>query len=134
MIQKEKLSNKKKQMILSRLNKTLTVENATIIALAGYGIIAYSILVVALNIQALLYSFYLIKSLYFLKKTKWIIAFFIMVFSPWLISIIWNEGIFASTITGSISLFMFYLFCWILKFYVAQWLEDVKYENIDFSK
>ncbi len=133
MIDKNKLSGKKKEIILAKFNKTLTVESATVGALAGYGIFGYPILLMVLTYQAYLYTFYLIKTLYTLKKTNWIIAFGIMVFGPKIFFWLLGDNIIASTISGSISLFMFYLYCWILKFAVAQWLEEVRYEDMDFS-
>ena len=125
--------NKRQERILKRLNHTLTYENATIIAFAAFGMVGYAILLMILSFIAIGYSTYLVKTLYTLNKTKWLIAFFIMVFSPLILKLILSKTIVLDIILPTISLFMFYLFCWILKFYVSKWLEDIKYagENFD---
>ena len=133
MITLDEIENKKQERILKRLNRTLTYENSTIVMFAGYGMVGYAILLMILSFVAISYTIYLIKTLYTLNKTKWIIAFFIMVFAPLLLKLIFLSNIIVETIFSSISLLMFYIFCWILKFYVSRWLEDIKYagENFD---
>jgi len=133
MITSDEIENKKQERMLKRLNHTLTYENATIIMFAGYGMVGLMIILVVLSVIAMAYSIYLIKTLYTLNKTKWLIAFFIMVITPLILKLILPNSIILSTILPSISLLMFYIFCWVLKFYVSKWLEDIKYagENFD---
>ena len=133
MITSDEIQNKKQERTLKRLNHTLTYENATIIMFAGYGMVGLMIILVVLSFLAIAYSTYLIKTLYTLNKTKWLIAFFIMVLPPLILKLILSDTIVLDIILPTISLFMFYLFCWVLKFYVGRWLEDIKYvgENFD---
>lgn len=115
------IENQRTKLILNRLYHTLTYEGSTVVILAGYKFVSYGIIISILSITAILYSPYLIKTLIELKKWKWIIAFVIMIISPVILLLLNSNSTILKMIYGSISLFMFYLFCWILKFNVHNW-------------
>ena len=127
-------NNKNEEIIIKRLSISLNYANASIVVLAGYGIAAFGILITILSVMALSYSFYLVKTLYQLKKFYWLITFFIMVFTPLILKFVFFSNAALSIIFSFVSLFMFYLFCWILKLSINQWLENVKYKNMDFEE
>ena len=134
MIESKNFKNKKEEIILKRFQRSLTAEGSTIIAFAGYGLVGYALLFTGLTIMALIYSIYLVKTLYFLGKKMWLITFFIMVGTPLILKFILAGNLTIAVVFSNISLFMFYLFCWILKFSVSNWLEDIKYANINFDE
>jgi hypothetical protein len=120
------IENQRIKLILKRLYHTLTYEGSTVVILAGYKFIGYGLLLTILSVTAILYSPYLIKTLFELKKWRWIIAFVFMIVLPVILLLLNSTSTIHNMAYGSISLFMFYFFCWILKFNVYKWMDDVE--------
>ncbi|MCD4818327.1 MAG: hypothetical protein K8S23_06515 [Candidatus Cloacimonetes bacterium] len=133
MINNKTLTNQRQQLIMERLYHTLTYEGSTIALMGGYYFIGYGLVLMILTILAMIYTPYLIKTLINLKKWKWIIAFAIMISAPFIMKLFVSKNYAYKSVWHSISLFMFYLFCWILKFSVQNWIEKIKYSELKFD-
>ncbi len=125
--------DQKKILILRRLHHTLTYAGSSVVLYTGYPIIGFFIVSIILNITAIVYTPYLIKTLIELKRWRWIITFGIMVVVPAiLIYIISYKSIFR-TIFSFIPLLMFYIFCWIIRFSIPDWIEKIENSEMNFE-
>ena len=124
--------NQRRLLVMRKLYRTLTYEGSTIALLAGYQLIGYGILLIILTASAIIYSPYLIKTLINLKKWNWIFSFVIIIIVPLILMFINSNNPILKTTFSSIALLMFYLFCWILKFSVHSWIEQIEYSELDF--
>jgi len=133
----ENHTNAKKQrqkLIMRRLHHTLTYAGSSVVLYVGYPIIGYFIVSIILTITAIIYTPYLIKTLIELKKWKWIVTFGIMVVVPMiLVYVISYKSIF-KTILSFIPLLMFYIFCWVLRFCIPDWIEKIEYSEMNFDE
>ncbi len=133
----ENHNNAKKQrqkLIMRRLHHTLTYAGSSVVLYVGYPIIGYFIVSIILTVTAIIYTPYLIKTLIELKKWKWIVTFGIMVVVPMiLVYVISYKSIF-KTILSFIPLLMFYIFCWILRFSIPDWIEKIEYSEMNFDE
>ena len=100
----------------------------------GYYFVGYGLVLMTLTIFAFVYTPYLIKILIDLKKWNWIITFVIMISVPLMIKLLVIKNYAYKIVWGSVSLFMFYLFCWILKFKVFGWIEKIKNSELNFDE
>ena len=119
---------------MRRLYQTLIYEGSTIALLAGYKLIGYGILLMILTASAIIYTPYLIKTLIDLKKWKWILTFIIIIIVPLILMLTNSDNPILKTTFYSIALLMFYLFCWILKFSVHNWIEKMEYSEFNFDE
>jgi len=119
---------------MRKLHHTLTYAGSSAVLYVGYPIIGYFIVSIILTVTAIIYTPYLIKTLIKLKKWKWIITFAIMFVVPLiLVLIISNKSTFM-TIFSFIPLLMFYVFCWILRFSIPDWIEKIEYSEMNFDE
>ena len=132
---KSKSAEKQRQkLIMRRLHHTLTYAGSSVVLYVGYPIIGYFIVSIILTVTAIIYTPYLIKTLIELKKWKWIITFVIMVVVPMiLVYVISYKSIF-KTVFSFIPLLMFYIFCWILRFSIPDWIEKIEYSEMNFDE
>ena len=122
------------KLIMRKLHHTLTYAGSSAVLYVGYPIIGYFIVSIIITITAIIYTPYLIIKLIELKKWKWIIAFGIMVVVPAvLVYMITYESIYRS-IFSFIPLLMFYVFCWILRFSIPGWIEEIEYSEMNFHE
>lgn len=126
--------NERQKLIMRKLHHTLTYAGSSVVLYVGYPIIGYFIVSIILTVTAIVYTPYLIKTLIELKKWKWIIAFGIMVVVPTiLVYVISYKSIF-KTVFSFIPLLMFYVFCWILRFSIPDWIEKIEYSEMNFDE
>ena len=126
--------NERQKLIMRRLHHTLTYAGSSVVLYVGYPIIGYFIVSIILTVTAIVYTPYLIKTLIELKKWKWIIAFGIMVVVPAiLIYMITYKSIYRS-VFSFIPLLMYYVFCWILRFSIPNWIEKIEYSEMNFDE
>ncbi len=131
----ENYQRNEKEKTLSRLYQTLTASNYSIVAFAGYGFINYGTVLFLLTVAAVFYFFYLLKTFISLKKYGWLVSLVVLVAIPYIVKFLFfKDNIALAIVLPNLSLLFFYLFCWILKFAVSNWLEDVRYENLDFEE
>lgn len=126
--------NQRQKLIMRRLYQTLIYEGSTIALLAGYKLIGYGILLMILTASAIIYTPYLIKTLIDLKKWKWILTFIIIIIFPLILMFTNSDNPILKTTFYSIALLMFYLFCWILKFSIHNWIEKMEYSEFNFDE
>jgi nitrogen fixation/metabolism regulation signal transduction histidine kinase len=127
-------NNQRRIFIMRRLHHTLTYAGSSAALFVGYPIIGYFIVLIILNVTAIIYAPYLIKTLIRLKKWRWIIAFGIMVIIPAvLVYLISYQSIYRS-VFAFIPLLMFYIFCWILRFSIPDWIEKIECSEMNFDE
>lgn len=127
-------NNQRQKLIMRRLHHTLTYAGSSVVLYVGYPIIGYFIVSIILTVTAIIYTPYLIKTLIKLKKWKWIIAFGIMVVVPMILVYIIPYKIIFNTFLSFIPLLMFYIFCWILRFSIPDWIEKIEYSEMNFDE
>ena len=128
------IDEQRQKFIMRKLHHTLTYAGSSAVLYVGYPIIGYFIVSIILTVTAIIYTPYLIKTLIKLKKWKWIITFAIMFVVPLiLVLIISNKSTFM-TIFSFIPLLMFYVFCWILRFSIPDWIEKIEYSEMNFDE
>ena len=126
--------NERQKLIMRKLHHTLTYAGSSVVLYVGYPIIGYFIVSIILTVTAIVYTPYLIKTLIELKKWKWIIAFGIMVVVPTiLIYMITYKSIYKS-VFSFIPLLMYYVFCWILRFSIPNWIEKIEYSEMNLDE
>jgi len=126
--------NQRQKLIMRRFHHTLTYAGSSVVLYVGYPIIGYFIVSIMLTVTAIIYTPYLIKTLIELKKWKWVITFGIMVIVPAvLVYLISYQSIFRS-VFAFIPLLMFYIFCWVLRFCISDWIEKIEYSEMNFDE
>ena len=128
------VEKQRQKFIMRRLHQTLTYAGSSAVLYVGYPIIGYFIVSIILTVTAIVYTPYLIKKLIELKKWKWVIALGILVVVPTiLVYVISYKSIFKA-IFSFIPLLMFYIFCWILRFSITDWIEKIEYSEMNFDE
>ena len=128
------VNNQRQIFIMRRLHHTLTYAGSSAALFVGYPIIGYFIVLNILIVTAIVYTPYLIKTLIALKKWRWVIAFGIMVIVPMLlVYTISYQSIFRSVFAFT-PLLMFYIFCWVLRFCIPDWIEKIEYSEMNFDE
>lgn len=131
---REDAYNQRQIFIMRKLHHTLTYAGSSAALFVGYPIIGHFIVLIILNVTAIIYTPYMIKTLIKLKRIRWIIAFGIMVIIPAvLVYLISYQSIFRS-VFAFIPLLMFYIFCWVLRFSIPDWIEKIEYSEMNFDE
>ncbi|MBN2017926.1 MAG: hypothetical protein JW794_07360 [Candidatus Cloacimonetes bacterium] len=128
--------NQRKKLIMMKLQHTLTYVGTSALIFAGYSIIGYFVVITILTVTAIIYTPYLIKTLVQLKKWKWIIGFVIFVLGPMMLSRFVVRGLLLIQILSSITFFMYFLYCCILRYCLHDWIEeiDIAEAEMDFDE
>ncbi|KAF0162182.1 MAG: hypothetical protein FD188_136 [Ignavibacteria bacterium] len=81
-------------------------------------------------LAALLFTPFLIYVLIKAKKYTWLISFLIVVLLPVLIMLIISSNALYTTSFLLVQLGMFYVYCFVLRFSVIDWVEDIKWKSV----
>lgn len=128
------IDKQRQKIIMRKLHHTLTYAGSSAVLYVGYPIIGYFIVSIILTVTAIIYTPYLIKKLIELKKWKWVIALGITVVVPLILVLIISNKSTVMTISSFIPLLMFYVFCWILRFCIPDWIEKIEYSEMNFDE
>jgi hypothetical protein len=90
--------------------------------------------VVSILMGFMMLSFFpaLIKTLVTLKKWAWLYALPIMLGIPFILKLTTSNLILKEVFSGGIFL-MFFLYCFILKFSVHDWIQEINFSKMDFE-
>ncbi len=128
------IDKQRQKFIMRKLHHTLTYAGSSAVLYVSYPIIGYFIVSIILTFTAIIYTPYLIKKLIKLKKWKWIITFAIMFVVPLILVLIISNKSTVMTIFSFIPLLMFYVFCWVLRFSIPDWIEKIEYSEMNFDE
>ena len=81
-------------------------------------------------LAALLFTPFLIYVLIKAQKYSWLISFLIVVILPVLIMLIISSNALYTTSFLLVQLGMFYAYCFVLRFSVIDWVEDIKWKSV----
>ena len=116
---------------LQELHRWLTLEGSTCI-LGGTGFyFPMGIVFLVLKWGAILFTPFMLWRLYQLRKTGWIIGFVVFVGTPLVASFFLPRMSTFGFLTSMMPLVVFYLYTWILRFQVGEWLEELRWKQID---
>jgi hypothetical protein len=113
------------QMKLTRLHYWLTLEGSSGVGFLGLlaGVPFVPVLLI-LGLAALAFAPFLLKVLIQMRHWGWVTAFAIMVGVPCILWFFPVENPILSVIVNLLPLLMFYLFCWLLRTAVEEWIEE----------
>jgi len=118
-------------MRLRELHRWLTYEGAS----AGLGgtafVVPYGIIFLALKVAAVVFTPYLLLRLYQCGRYGWMIAFGLLVGVPAIMALANGGPGVGAFVLSILPLFMFYLYTWVLRHCVGEWLEDLQWRRID---
>ena len=116
---------------LQQLHRWLTFGGGSMI-LGGTGLILpMGIVLIVMTWGAVLFTPFLLWQLYQIKKPQWIIGFLVVVGLPLLGSFfVENVSVFG-LILSMMPLSMFYLYTWMLRHYVEEWIEVTRWKRHD---
>jgi len=126
--------NQRKKLIMMKLHHSLTYAGTSALIFAGYSIIGYFVVITILTVTAIIYTPYLIRTLVQLKKWNWILGFVIFVLSPMILSRLVVRGLLLIQILSSITFFMYFLYCCILRYCLHDWIEEIELKEMDFDE
>jgi hypothetical protein len=84
-------------------------------------------------LAAIIFTPFMLKILYEEGKYGWIIFFFVMVIAPSIIIFFLDIGITGMMLLSYISMGLFFLYCFALKFAVRGWINDYKLQRGQFT-
>jgi len=119
---------------MKKLHHTLTYAGTSALIFAGYSIIGYFVVITILTVTAIIYTPYLIKTLVQLKNWNWIITFVIFVIGPMILSHAIARGFLFVKILSSITFFVYFLYCCILRYCLHGWIEDIELSEMSFDE
>ncbi len=113
------------QIKLERLQRWLTLEGSSAVAflvlLAGVPFIPVILL---LSVAALIFTPYLLFVLFRTGHRGWMVGFAVMVGTPYLLWLLPVSHPVLTVVVRLLPLFMFYLYCWLLRLAVGEWIES----------
>ncbi len=82
-----------------------------------------------LCLSAIGFSIYLLRSLIQLGKKGWVIAYAVVIGVPFLVLLMPDEADMAIYTLWFIPLVLFYVYCWVLRYAISEWLSDLGDEH-----
>jgi len=86
------------------------------------------------GLAVIVLSVYMIRTLVLMGKKGWIIGFAVSMIFPLLMALVLSESQIAANAGWFIPICMCYLFCFILRYSVGEWINDLGEEKPDKSK
>jgi hypothetical protein len=126
------LQNKKKLDMLRKLHHFLTYESLAVGFFFGIPFVGMLVVSIFMGMAILSFIPLLIKTLILLKKWNWLIALPIMLGIPFMLKLTSSNILMREIFSGGIFL-MFFLYCFLLKFSVHDWIQEVEYGELDFE-
>jgi hypothetical protein len=84
-----------------------------------------AIALTALSLVAAGFSVYILRSLIELGKKGWVIAYAIVIGIPIFLALILSESDIIGIAIWFFPLVMFYIYCWLLRYSITDWLSDL---------
>jgi hypothetical protein len=114
---------------LKRLHYWLTLEGISGGLSIGFAYLTFGVVFAGLVVVALVGALFVLKTLYWEKRLTWILLFVLMVGVPFFLAFIPVENVVIRMILPLFPLLMFYVYCWMLRHAVGQWLLDVEWNQ-----
>lgn len=115
------------QYRLRQLHKWLTREVSSSGLVFGAFILPPRFIGLLLVIAAVVFTPYMLRTLYRLERFGWIKGFFIVVGIPFLLCFIPAAG-YLNWFLASLPLITFYLYTWALRHTAGEWLEELRWQ------
>jgi len=126
------LHNKKKLDMLHKLHHYLTYESFAVGFFFAVPFVGMAVVGILMGFAILSFIPLLLKTLIMLKKWNWLIALPIMLGIPFVLKLTASNILLRQIFSGGIFL-MFFFYCFILKFSVHDWIQEVEYDEMDFE-
>jgi hypothetical protein len=114
------------ELHLQKLHRWLTAGGLSALLGTGAYFVPYGIIMMVLIVAAVVFTPYMLWSLYQCRRFGWIAAFGVLVLLPALLAVALSPGGVAGFLLAMLPLFNFYLFTWVLRHAVGEWLENLR--------
>lgn len=121
-IEQSQMRSTQSQQRLRQLHRYLTVEGSSIVIFLALSFIPYDVVFVVLAGIAMIFTPLLLVTLYKERRIGWLIGFTAVVGVPLAASFIPTENRILQEVLMSTPLLTFYLYCWVLRWAVGEWL------------
>lgn len=115
---------------LQKLHRWLTASGLSALLGTGAYVMPYGIIMMVLILAAIVFTPFMLWSLYQCGRNGWIAAFGVMVLLPALLALALSPGGVASFLLAILPLFNFYVYTWVLRHSVGDWLENLRGKRI----
>ena len=114
---------------LNNLHYWITYSGLSCALIAIVALFSLDITLIGMIIVAVGFSVYIIQSLIRLEKKGWVIGYAIFIGIPSILALILSQSEIIGLSIWFFPLVMFYIYCWILRYTITEWLTDLKEEK-----
>lgn len=114
---------------LTELHRGLTLGGSSWILGGSAVFLPYGIVFLLLIVAAIAFSPYMLWRLYKCGRKGWLAGFAVTVLVPAALALVLSPGGLSGYLLGATPLITFYIYTWILRLSVSEWLDNLKWQH-----
>ncbi|MFQ5568586.1 MAG: hypothetical protein ACE5G0_02860 [Rhodothermales bacterium] len=113
---------------LERLHVWLKYEISTAFLFVIVFFAPYNLVLIVLVGIAVLFTPFMLITLYRAQRTSWVVAFLVLVGVPTVLGFVGSEDRLLNYFFRTLPLILFFTYCWCLRHAVGEWLEEKRWK------